>query len=257
MPPPQLRGLRRFDRLEPVHEALTAPGLTAPQASLRRYRGEYEPHAHDHAQVLLGLDGRLELDVAGRGFEVEAGRAMIVPAGVTHGYLAQCEARVWVVDAPACQSLDRIRHLAAPRIMAQAGCDADALLAAIAAAPRAQPRRRVDVDRLAAAIDARPHLPWTNAQLAAWAHLSVPRLHARLLEATALTPQAFVRARRLARAQTLLAAGVTLDAAALQVGYRSASALAFALRRDRGLGARALRAPQGPAGAVLADERCA
>ena len=71
--------------------------------------------------------------------------------------------------------------------------------------------------------------------------LSVPRFHARWLDLTGQAPQTWLRARRLEMAVRLVKLGMSLDAAALQVGYCGASALAFALRREHGLGARALR----------------
>ena len=58
---------------------------------------------------------------------------------------------------------------------------------------------------------------------------------------TGLTPSAYVRRRRLDEAERLLRAGLTVEVTALQVGYSNASALVFALRRERGLGARSIR----------------
>ena len=64
---------------------------------------------------------------------------------------------------------------------------------------------------------------------------------ARLLELTGHTPQQWLRARRLDVAERAMARGQSLEATALRTGYASASALAYALRRERGLGARVLR----------------
>jgi AraC-like DNA-binding protein len=95
---------------------------------------------------------------------------------------------------------------------------------------------------LTQAIDAQVHRDWTVAELAALCHFSAQRFRARFVELTGLSPGAYVRRRRLDAAERLLAAGVPLETAALQVGYAGASALCFALRRDRGRGARLLRA---------------
>ena len=155
-----------------------APVLV-PLLSVRQYSGEHAAHAHDHAQVLYALRGRMELEVAGRAAFVDTACGMVVPAGTTHGFLALPGAAL--------------------------------------------------------------HEPWPTARMAALCALSPQRFHARWLELTGQTPQAWLRALRLDAAQRLLARGQSLEAAALQLGYASASALGFALRRERGCGARALR----------------
>ena len=216
--------------------------LLHPVASQRRYAGDYDAHAHDHLQLLFGLSGRLELELNGRPAQVEPGVALVVPPGTAHGYRARRAALALVIDAPPQRGLSRVRRLALDGRRLLGRSDLGAVLAELVDAPRVLARRALDADVLAEAVDARLHEAWPTARLAALACLSVPRLHARWLEATGLTPQAWLRRRRLDQAQRLLAAGLTLEATALQVGYAGASALAYALRRERGIGARALRA---------------
>lgn len=209
-------------------------------ASQRCYAGDYDAHAHDHLQLLFGLSGRLELELDGRPAQVEPGMALVVPPGTAHGYRASRAALALVIDAPPQRGLSRVRRLAVDGRRLLGRNDLWAVLAELGAAPRVLARRALDADALAAAVDARLHESWPTARLAALACLSVPRLHVRWLEATGLTPQAWLRRRRLDQAQRLLAAGLTLEATALQVGYAGASALAYALRRERGVGARGL-----------------
>lgn len=217
--------------------------VRSPIASLRRYQGAYEAHEHAHAQVLVGLHGTLELELAGHAAFVDAACGLIVPAGTTHRFLAETRARVLVIDSPARPGLERLRRFAVPARWGEPGAefDADAVLDAIAGAQRVLVRRRLELDALDAALDRALHETWTTQRMAALFALSAQRFHARLLELSGATPQAYLRARRLDAAMRALRAGRSLEAAALQVGYRSASALAFALRRERGIGARDLR----------------
>lgn len=217
--------------------------LSRPAASLRCYRGAHAAHAHEHAQLLFGLEGRLELDVEGRAARVDAASGLLVPAGMRHAFEAPRSATVWVIDAPASALPDRRRRIhafALPPNWTPTMLPAD-LLSLATRAPTVLVRRPVDVQQLQARVQAGLHEDWPTARLAALCALSAPRFHSRWLALTGLTPQAWLRGLRLDRAERLLRSGLPLETTALQVGYRSASALLYALRRDRGRTARQLR----------------
>jgi len=214
-----------------------------PHASERLYRGGYEPHAHVHAQVLVGLSGRLDMEVEGRAAFVDAACGLLVPAGARHAYESRGAARVLVVDCDATEGLDRLRRFLVPPALRTAGgaLRAATVLEAVRGARRVKERAALRLDLVDAALARELHAPWSTRTLAALCHLSPQRLRARFIELTGSTPMDYVRRRRLDVATLRLKAGWTLEATALHVGYASASALAYALRRDRALGARALR----------------
>lgn len=214
--------------------------------SLRHYGGEHPAHTHaTHAQLLYALSGRMELEVDGHSAYVDTVTGLWIPAGTRHAYLAPPGAQMLVMDvvAPPCTALDKLRRFQVPRA---ASCPPQALAATerlqlLLDAPTLLPRRGVDVQALEAHIRRALHTPWPTARMAAWCHLSPQRFHARWLELTGRTPQQWLRQLRLDQAERLLARGRSLEASAADCGYASASALAYALRRDRGTGARALR----------------
>lgn len=208
---------------------------------LRRYDREGGVHAHDHAQVLFGVDGVLHLEVQGHSTWVDATCGLVVPAGATHAYRAGRTARVLVLDDLTGPATERVRRFALPPGWRGGALEAGTLLDTLLGASTIRQRRRIDLDALAERIDADLRRPWTVAELAAACCLSPQRLRVRFAEVLGQSPQAFVRARRLNRAEQLLGRGFPLDAVAAEVGYGSASALSAALRRERHRGARELR----------------
>jgi transcriptional regulator GlxA family with amidase domain len=213
-----------------------------PMCTVRRYRGEHMAHAHDHAQVLYALQGRMELEIGGRQAFVDTACGIVIPAGMRHGFLAAPASQMLVIDAPDQLGLHRLRRFAVPlQWRAQPQADALTRVAEVLQAPGVIARRSVDLERLVQTVQAALHEAWPTPRLAALCHLSPARFHARMLALTGSTPQAWLRGLRLDRAQQRLARGLPLEIAALQCGYASASALAYALRRERGVGARDLR----------------
>lgn len=210
------------------------------RAELRRYRGDHGAHAHAHTQVLLGLTGCLDVEVGGHLMIVDATSGLIVPAGAMHGSSARYGAEVWVIDAPATREFDRVRPIALAAGRPQ-GISTSQWLEWARSARRAQPRRRLDTESLEGAVTAALHEDWPAARMAAHFSLSVPQFHARWRLLTGQTPQAWLRDRRLNAAERLLRAKWSGDAVAVQVGYASASALLYALRRERSVGVRDLQ----------------
>lgn len=214
-----------------------------PTCSVRSYSGEHAAHAHDHAQVLYALQGRMELEVAGRAAFVDTACGMVIPAGTAHAFLAPPGARMFVIDAPDQPGVDRVRRFAIASLHSAFTADDDPVqrLAQILQAPRVLARRAIAPERLERAVRSALHEDWPTARMAALCCLSPQRFHARWLAITGRTPQAWLRGERLDAAARDLANGVPLDTVALRTGYASASALAYALRRDRGTSGRALR----------------
>lgn len=218
--------------------------LVEPQYSVRRYDGEHHAHAHGFAQILYALEGAMELSIAGRGAFIDTASGIVIPAGADHGYYAERSARILVIDAPEQQGLARMRRFAVPEPWRAQPPQAPVLaqrVAEVLQAPSLLVRRRIDLAQLTRQVGTALHEDWPTPRLAALCHLSPQRFHARLLELTGSTPQAWLRDLRLDRAEQWLARGQSLEATALACGYASASALAYALKRERGMGARTLR----------------
>ena len=222
------------------HDAVMPP---APVGSVRPYRGDYEAHSHGHAQILLGLQGCLQLEVDGHGAFVDSASGLVVPAGTEHRYFAPSRAVLLVVDCPADRHTERVRRFAVPEHWRAAAADLDAaeLVAKLADAPSIQARRKLDVAALAQRVDGELHRAWTLADLAASCGFSPQRFRARFAEIVGLPPLTWLRERRLDVAERRLRSGAPLEVVALEVGYSTASALCYALRRERSIGARALR----------------
>jgi AraC-like DNA-binding protein len=227
---------------------------TPPQLSLRHYGPSRGSHAHDHFQVLIGLEGVLEVEVEGRGAGIGVGAAQVIAPGDRHDFEARTgSSACLVLDTPnahwahcdgqtpadPAQLHALARYLAhclrkPPQPFAQALLHGPALLleawrpVAPVAATR---RRRIGWAALAAWAGARLHEPLTVADLARVACLSPSQLAQRCREEQHMSPMHWLRTLRLAQARALRREGLSVAETARRTGYRSPSALTAALRR--------------------------
>lgn len=217
--------------------------------SLRRYGASRGSHSHPHFQVLVGLEGVLELEVAGRGQRIAAGDGWVVPPGERHDFESRAGSQCLVLDtampawgqrlAPMArteQALHLSRYLAealaAGQALAQHHGEALMLECWGPARAAARPRRLIDWTGLARWAQAHWHAPLTVADLAAQVHLSPTQFAARCLQENGRSAMAWLRQLRLAQAQALRSGGLSVRETARRSGYRSASALTAAQRRD-------------------------
>lgn len=222
--------------------------MAAGTLTLRHYGASHGSHAHDHFQVLIGLDGVLELEVDGRGRRIAAGDGCVIPPGERHDFSADGSSRCLVLDS----TLGAWQRLAgqampSPQAHALAQCLArsvaqDHTLATLygplllleawhdTPTPRSA-RRPVDWAALAAWAT-RHDAPLDVATLAARCCLSASQFNARCRDEMGTSPMHWLRGLRLAQARTLRDTGISVAETARRTGYRSPSALTAALRRQ-------------------------
>ena len=68
--------------------------------SLRHYHHEQIAHSHDHAQLVFGLSGRLDFEVAGHGCQVASMSLAVVPPATHHACSSPLGSRCLVLDVP-------------------------------------------------------------------------------------------------------------------------------------------------------------
>lgn len=221
--------------------------------ALRDYGSSRGSHAHDHFQVLIGIDGVLEIEVEGRGAGIGAGEAQVVAPGDRHDFEARGHGSVCLVldtphplwarcverapdHAPQLHALARyLAHcMKQPAHAALALQHGPALLLEAwgpAPPPSDTRRRRIDWPALAAWARARWHEPLTVADLADVACLSPSQFAQRCRDEQGMSAMHWLRTLRLAHARELRLEGMGVAETARRTGYRSPSALTAALRR--------------------------
>ena len=241
--------------------------------SLRHYSHELLSHSHAHAQLVFGLSGQLDFEVAGRGSRVIRQTLAVVPADAPHACGSRSGSQCLVLDVPSEQWLlqrlgghaDASRRLldkpgalylapaqsqlvswlaASPindPVIAEQG--AALLLASLASARHDRSEaQRLPLAAIDAHIDQHAAHPLQVADLARLAGLSAARFHARFLGETGQTPMEYVRCRRLLLGRQLLQSSqLAVGEIAARVGYSSQSAFTAALSRQFGSTPRALR----------------
>lgn len=223
--------------------------LAADALSLRQYGASRGSHAHDHFQILIGLQGVLELEVAGHGRRIAEGDGCVVAPGERHDFESRQGSHCLVLDSHlpawgerADAAASRPGTLSLARYLAQAlGTDQPMarqlgptlLLESWGPALREPTAgRSIDWRALGAWAAERWQQPLTVADLAAQVHLSPTQLAARCRQAHGQSLMAWLRQQRLAQAVALRASGLSVKEVARRCGYRSVSALTAALRRD-------------------------
>lgn len=195
---------------------------------------------HDFHQLLVGLDGALDIEVEGRGGRIQAGSVCVIPAGAVHHYLAlgtgnRCltlnlnEAGLLEGEK---QLFDQVsfRQLAADRRL-----DAQSLQGYLDESWDL-PRVRLNLARLAASVLNRLAEPWPLARLAGEANLSERQLRRLLLNSTGLTPRQWLMRLRLdAALKALATTHTTITDIALDCGFQDPAHFSRRVRAHTGL----------------------
>jgi AraC-like DNA-binding protein len=230
--------------------------MSALALDLRSYPGEAHAHDHPHHQVILALEGGLDMEIGGRAGRVESARGALVPAGTLHAFAGIGRNRFVLLDIDKASRAEPARLLAAatpyftvPRavehLLAYVGSrpgvlggDADhvAPLLATALAEASADRRQPEAVLKATEFMRRAYpRPITCEDAAHAAGISTAHLHALFKQWLGVSPGRYLGEIRLDRAKDRLAGGAEpVVEIALGVGFSEQSAFTRAFRRRFG-----------------------
>jgi AraC-like DNA-binding protein len=223
---------------------------------LRSYAGLPYAHDHPHHQVVLALEGRLDMEIGGREGRVDGSHGALVPAGMLHAFTGVGQNRFVTLDIGKSSDAAPLRLLSAGQpffavsravehLLAYVetrrdalGRDADhvaPLLAAALAESGADVQAPDAVLKAMAFIRRAYARPIGNRDVARAAGISTSRLQALFQQWLGQTPGRALGEIRLECARDRLAAGAEpIVEIALGVGFSEQSAFTRAFRRRFG-----------------------
>ena len=241
-----------------------SPSPQESRLSLRSYSSAQESHSHPHHQIVLPLEGRLEMETDTAGAAVDEATAAVITAGREHAFRACGDNRFLVLDVPrqgctaAADLWDRAAYT--PFLALDEGLRGLLLFAgsrpAAALAPAAirsslgslilqglthrargagcgEPEA---LQRATAFIQRHYATPITTRDIAAAAGVSPATLQRLFAAWHGCGPARYLGGLRLDRAKALLSTTRTpIAEIALDCGYSEQSALTRALRREAGV----------------------
>ena len=244
---------------------------------VRSYSPQQTTHAHDWYQIVMALDGRLAMEIAGAEGAVDAQRFAIIPPGTLHRFASDHANRFVIADlpSPAAAPLladdaslraeaggspflpmdDGVRHLSGyiasdiQRIMGDPGARRR-LAGLLADALHERVGRKGRLPRALQLAIAHAEKPFREAptvdDLARAAGVSTSSLHALFQRWLGCSPGRYILDRRLDVAEHLITrTNLPLAQIAFTVGFCDQSALTRALRRERGVTPGVLRRAAG------------
>lgn len=238
--------------------------MTRPQAaslpftspfSLRRYQSSVSSHSHDFSQLVVPLDGPIEIEVQGQARRLLPGFACVITPGERHDFAADpalsflVQESHWLpealgerpfieLDAPQRHYLAFLRQMVTEGRQV-AGMDqvwlellAEGRGMGPAIASRITPR----ITKVQRHIEAHLAEPLTNERLAAIACLGQSQFKHVFRQQLGMSVSHYVRARRMALARTLLAqTALPIGELACRVGYQDQGAFADRFLAETGL----------------------
>ena len=238
--------------------------LHATRFDVRRYGRDVEQHSHDHHQIVLPMQGVLEMEIGGAEGTVTNGRAAVIPSGRLHGFAGSPDNAFLIVDLPpAVEDQDKLALWSAvdeapfvafaPWLQGFCGFIAGRSETGGFQGEQAEVAGRFVVEALTEGLGqqapplARPlaralgfierhHCaPITVASVADAAGLSESRLHAAFQAQFDVSPKRYIARERLRSAARLLeTTPLPIAEIALRVGYGDQSAFTRAFRREMG-----------------------